>query len=193
MPRIGTALDAAATLSILFALGVVAPAADIDLRPVIIELRPGLTKIVKPGRPVQAVVVGNPNIVDASVINLSSIAITGKGIGATNLVLFDEEGEEISSSRIQVVRGDAFRYGNRMERYEVSVMSLGKPTRRYLCRFNCSEMNDAPALSSNPPTAGAPATSTTATTTVINLPGLAAPVAPGTAVPAPPGTAAPAQ
>jgi hypothetical protein len=138
--------NAAAAMATLLMLGAPAPAGDI------LELKPGLTKIVRPGRPVQVVAIGNPNLADASVINLNSIAITGKGIGVTNLILFDDKGEEISNTTIQVVRGTAFREGNDVEeRREITIESLGKATRRYLCGSNCSAMTDAPPLSSNPP------------------------------------------
>ena len=138
----------------------------------ILELRPGLTKIVKPDRTFRAASIGNPNLADVTVINLSTIAVTGKGIGATNLILFDDEGKEISDYTVQVVSGDDYRGGDDVEAgHEVTVVRPkekgGWEAQSYLCASNCSQMNDKPPLSSNPPT-GAPPSSTTTTTSNVN-------------------------
>jgi Flp pilus assembly secretin CpaC len=128
-------LNAAAAMATLLALGAAAMAADILERPqctlelpqCIVELQPGMTKIVpvKADRPVQAIVIGNPNIADASAINLGAIAITGKGAGLTNVILFDAEGKPISNTKIQVVEADAYRGGYYVrERHEVRVSSM---------------------------------------------------------------------
>jgi hypothetical protein len=168
-------LNAAAAMATLLALGAAGMAADIAAerlerpqcilgRPqCIVELQPGMTKIVpvRADRPVQAIIIGNPNVADVSVINLRAIAITGKGAGLTNVILFDAEGTEISNSNIQVVGAEAYRGGDYVrERHEVSVISMwGGPgsnkeaiqTRRYLCAQNCGtlEVDEPSAL--NPP------------------------------------------
>jgi hypothetical protein len=143
----------------------------------ILELFPGLTKVVKPKREVRAVAVGNPNLVDATMINLNSIAVSGKGIGTTNLLLFDAQGAQISNYRIQVVRAVDFEGGEDVEeRRQVStIYSRLEPGsqrwiweyRWYTCASNCSEMNDTPPIVSNPPT-GSPPSSTTTTTSNVN-------------------------
>ncbi len=165
-------LNAAAAMATLFALGAAAMAADMLERPqctlelpqCVIELQPGMTKIVPvPAGLVQAIVIGNPNIADASAINLKAIAITGKGAGLTNFVLFDREGKPISNTKIQVVEADAYRRGASVrERHEIRIVRMwGGPSgsnkedapkdRRYLCAQNCSaiEVDEPAAL--NPP------------------------------------------
>jgi hypothetical protein len=168
-------LNAAAAMATLLALGAAAMAADMLERPqctlelpqCVIELQPGMTKIlrvpVKADRPVQvqAIVIGNPNVADASAINLGAIAITGKGAGLTNVILFDAEGNPISNTRIQVVEANAYRGSDYVrERHEVRVLSMwGGPStnkeepivRRYLCARNCGaiEVDEPAAL--NPP------------------------------------------
>jgi hypothetical protein len=148
VPRQRLVLNAAAVMATLLVLGAVATAAEIEARSSnVLELQPGMTKIVKPDRPVQAIVIGNPNIADASAINLGAIAVTGKGAGLTNFILFDEEGKEISNTRIQVVGADAYKGGDNVrERREINVLSMwggasapSEPTdRKYLCAQNCS-------------------------------------------------------
>jgi hypothetical protein len=137
-----------------------------------------MTKLlpVPDDRPVQAIAIGNPNIADASAINLHAIAITGKGSGLTNVILFAGDGKEISNTKIQVVGADAYRSGYYIrERHEVRVISMWggtggkeksekeKPTdRRYLCANNCGAIEVDEPHSLNPTgTTNAPVDTTT--------------------------------
>ncbi len=155
----------------------------------LVELRPGLTRIISPGPTVRAVSLGNPNLADVTLINLNTIAITGKGIGSTNVILFNDEGKEFASYQIQVVAGVDFKGGgNVVERHEVTTAHLEKGewvTRSYLCGpTGCSSMNDIPPISSNPPTGAPPSSTTTRTLQYINsTPGVPFPQSPTTAAP----------
>ncbi|MBS4019603.1 MAG: pilus assembly protein N-terminal domain-containing protein [Dechloromonas sp.] len=64
-------------------------------------------KIVKLARPADTIVVGNPEIADASVQDATTIILTGKGFGVTNLVVMDETGTPIVDEQIFVSRQDA--------------------------------------------------------------------------------------
>ncbi len=64
-------------------------------------------KIVKLARPADTIVVGNPDIADASVQDATTIILTGKGFGVTNLVVMDETGAPIVDEQIFVSRQDA--------------------------------------------------------------------------------------
>ena len=72
-----------------------------------IEVTMNQAKIVKLSRPADTIVVGNPAIADASVQDASTIVLTGKGFGVTNLVILDAEGKPIIDEQITVVRQDA--------------------------------------------------------------------------------------
>lgn len=61
-------------------------------------------KIVKLARPADTIVIGNPMIADASVQDASTIVLTGKGFGVTNLVILDAEGAPIVDEEIVVSR-----------------------------------------------------------------------------------------
>lgn len=61
-------------------------------------------KIVKLARPADTIVIGNPLIADASVQDASTIVLTGKGFGVTNLVVLDAEGAPIVDEEIVVSR-----------------------------------------------------------------------------------------
>jgi len=64
-------------------------------------------KIVKLARPADTIVIGNPLIADASVQDASTIVLTGKGFGVTNLVVLDTEGNPIVDEQITVSRQTA--------------------------------------------------------------------------------------
>lgn len=159
----------------------------------IMELQPGMTKILKVDRSFQVMVLGNPNVANASAINLGLIAITGKGPGMTNLVLFDQDGQEISTTNIQVVRASDFMAGEHARaRHEVRVVvfdTKGRvlPDRRYLCAQNCGEIDIDDPAALNPPGNTSQAIGTTTSRTSVGLPTIA-PQAPGGQAPgAPPG------
>ena len=61
-------------------------------------------KIVRLDKPADTIVIGNPLIADASVQDASTIVLTGKGFGVTNLVILDEEGTPIFDEEIVVAR-----------------------------------------------------------------------------------------
>jgi Flp pilus assembly secretin CpaC len=64
-------------------------------------------KIVKLARPADTIVIGNPAIADASVQDASTIVLTGKGFGVTNLVILDQDGVPIVDEQIVVSRQTA--------------------------------------------------------------------------------------
>ena len=69
-----------------------------------IEVTMNQAKIVKLTRPADTVVIGNPAIADASVQDASTIVLTGKGFGVTNLVVLDSDGSPIIDEQVTVVR-----------------------------------------------------------------------------------------
>ncbi|MEX0345602.1 MAG: pilus assembly protein N-terminal domain-containing protein [Rhizobiaceae bacterium] len=72
-----------------------------------IEVVLNQAKILKLARPADTIVVGNPEIADAAVQNSSTIVLTGKGFGLTNLVILDEDGAPIIDEQVFVTRQDA--------------------------------------------------------------------------------------
>ena len=64
-------------------------------------------KIVKLARPADTIVVGNPQIADASVQDATTIVLTGRGFGVTNLVVLDPDGAPLVDEQIFVSRQDA--------------------------------------------------------------------------------------
>jgi Flp pilus assembly secretin CpaC len=72
-----------------------------------IEVTMNQAKIVKLARAADTIVVGNPAIADASVQDASTIVLTGKGFGVTNLVILDKDGQPIIDEQVTVVRQNA--------------------------------------------------------------------------------------
>ena len=64
-------------------------------------------KIVTLARPADTIVIGNPAIADASVQDPTTVVLTGKGFGVTNLVILDSEGAPVVDEQVFVTRGDA--------------------------------------------------------------------------------------
>ena len=77
------------------------PAAQADTG---IEVSMNQAKIVKLARPADTVVVGEPKIADVSVKDSTTIVLTGKGFGVTNLVILDAEGNPIVDEQVRVRR-----------------------------------------------------------------------------------------
>ncbi len=71
-----------------------------------IEVLMNQAKIVKIARPADTIVIGNPMIADASVQDATTIVLTGKGFGVTNLVILDADGSPIVDEQVIVSRHD---------------------------------------------------------------------------------------
>lgn len=71
-----------------------------------IEVLMNQAKIVKIARPADTIVIGNPMIADASVQDATTIVLTGKGFGVTNLVILDSDGSPIVDEQVIVSRHD---------------------------------------------------------------------------------------
>ena len=64
-------------------------------------------KILRLTRAADTVVIGNPEIADASVQDANTIVITGRRFGQTNLVVLDATGAPIVDQQIVVSRNEA--------------------------------------------------------------------------------------
>ncbi len=64
-------------------------------------------KIVKLSRAADTIIIGNPLIADASVQDATTIVLTGKGFGVTNLVVLDDQGNPVVDEQVTVGRQEA--------------------------------------------------------------------------------------
>ena len=72
-----------------------------------IEVVMNQAKIVKLSRAADTIVIGNPDIADVAVQDGSTVVLTGKGFGVTNLVILDEAGSPIIDEQVTVTRATA--------------------------------------------------------------------------------------
>lgn len=91
----------------LLAGALLAPAAGPALAESGISVSMNEAKIVKLARAADTIVVGNPNIADASVQDAQTIVLTGRGFGVTNMVVLDKDGAPIVDEMVTVSRQDA--------------------------------------------------------------------------------------
>jgi Flp pilus assembly secretin CpaC len=98
-------------------------------------------RVLKLDRPVAKVIVGNAQVADATVADPTTIVLTGRSFGTTNLVLLDGEGNAIADERVLVSidEGNTVRVFKQTER---SVLS---------CTPNCEQHVDATGTSSAAP------------------------------------------
>jgi Flp pilus assembly secretin CpaC len=91
---------ALAALALPFSLGSALSAEDG------IEVVMNQAKIIKLTKDAATIVVGNQEIVDATVQDARTIVLTGKGFGVTNLVVLDIEGAPVVDQSVFVSRSD---------------------------------------------------------------------------------------
>ncbi|WP_295808229.1 pilus assembly protein N-terminal domain-containing protein [uncultured Nitratireductor sp.] len=97
--RTGFALKTACLLAGLLIL----PSA-VSANEAAIEVVMNQAKIVKLAREADTIVIGNPEIADAAVQDATTIVLTGKGFGVTNLVVLDIDGQPIVDEQVVVSR-----------------------------------------------------------------------------------------
>ena len=100
--RIRTISTGAAALALAGLLAVPGIAGAQESR---LELFINHAKIVKLAEPAATVVIGNDAIADATVKDATTLVLTGRQFGTTNLVILDVDGEPIVDERV-VVRKD---------------------------------------------------------------------------------------
>ncbi len=61
-------------------------------------------KVLKLSRPAATIIIGNPAIADATVQDASTIVLTGRDFGQTNIVVLDDAGIPIFDERLAVTR-----------------------------------------------------------------------------------------
>lgn len=63
-------------------------------------------RVLRLSRPAATVIIGNPEIADATVRDAQTIILTGRGFGNTNMVVLDATGNPIIDERIAVSRNE---------------------------------------------------------------------------------------
>ncbi|MFC5584938.1 pilus assembly protein N-terminal domain-containing protein [Nitratireductor kimnyeongensis] len=100
--KTGTALK-----TVFLTAGLVALSGITSANEAAIEVVMNQAKIVKLAREADTIVIGNPEIADAAVQDATTIVLTGKGFGVTNLVVLDIDGQPIVDEQVMVSRQSA--------------------------------------------------------------------------------------
>lgn len=68
-----------------------------------LEVSLGYSQVIGPVKDMATVIIGNDGVADATLGGGGTIILTGKAIGATNLIVLDAAGQELLSSSLNVV------------------------------------------------------------------------------------------
>lgn len=84
--------------------------------------------IVRLSRPAAEIIVGNPSITDVSIQSGTSLVITGKSFGITNIIALDAQGQVIRDQRVMV----------RVDDDRMVIVNNGGKRNSYACTPNCA-------------------------------------------------------
>lgn len=92
-----------------------------------IEVTVDHAKVMRVSKPASTIIIGNPGIADATVQDSTTLIITGKSYGVTNMIILDEDGQPIADTLL-TVRAEA-----------VNAVTVYRRTDRvtYSCSPNC--------------------------------------------------------
>ncbi len=88
----------AGALAIVAAMPVTGLASEEDM----LRVSMNHARVLKLDRPVSKVIIGNAKVADATVADATTIVLTGRSFGTTNLVLLDAQGNAIVDERVLV-------------------------------------------------------------------------------------------
>lgn len=138
-----------------------------------IVLQPGYSDVLQLPRPARTVILGSPDVADATLNGDTAVVLTGQKAGHTNLIILDAAGAEVTRAVLRV--------GPR----ETKVMIRhGAGAQSYTCKPACTP--DPSAVNRITQYSGPGGTSTVVTTTGEIPPGLMTPPPQAPAAPAPP-------
>ena len=90
-------------------LALIGPATLAAQPPKTVNITMDLAHLMRMDSPISTVIIGNPDIANASVQDQHTLLLTGRGLGITNMMVFDKTGKQISNSLLRVVPQHAHR------------------------------------------------------------------------------------
>lgn len=114
--------------ALAFALGTgLAGAAPADN---VIDLTIDFAKLMKLDRPAHTIVIGNPGVADASVQDGTTVVLTGKAAGTTNLIVLDDKGAEVTNATLRVASNIR----------QLTTIYRGRTRQTYSCAPTCDQV-----------------------------------------------------
>jgi Flp pilus assembly secretin CpaC len=91
-----------AKIAVAMAVFTVVPMASVFAQDDMLRVSMNHARVLRLDRPVAKVIIGNAKVADATVADATTIVLTGRSFGTTNLVLLDADGNAIVDERILV-------------------------------------------------------------------------------------------
>ena len=96
----------------------------------IIDVTIDFAKLLTVPRPAATIVVGNPGIADAAVEDETTLVLTGRAAGTTNLIVLDEKGQEMTNATVRVSSNVQ----------QLTTIFFGRQRRTYSCAPTCEQV-----------------------------------------------------
>ena len=116
--------------SLLLSLSSLQPSLAAEVMGGTIELVIDFAKIVKVDQPVATIVIGNSGIADATVGDDTTVVLTGKAAGTTNMIMLDRSGNEIAHATVRVAS----------DTRHLTTVFRGKERQTYSCAPTCEQV-----------------------------------------------------
>ncbi|MGV8840971.1 MAG: pilus assembly protein N-terminal domain-containing protein [Bauldia sp.] len=132
----GLAVRALGALALAATLATTGPAAAEDRSPVLVTIDQAV--ILRFPEPARSVIIGNPSIADATILDTQMVVLTGRSFGTTNLIVLGADGTPIVDELVTVRSSD------------LQVTVFRRSTREtYSCNPTCEptlNVGDAPSI-----------------------------------------------
>ncbi|OAM78273.1 pilus assembly protein N-terminal domain-containing protein [Devosia elaeis] len=93
--------------ALLLAAGLFAPLPALAQDGGPINVNVNMARVLRISAPAATVIVGNPGIADVTIQDPTTLILTGKSYGQTNLIVLDGRGEPIADTMVEVVQMQA--------------------------------------------------------------------------------------
>ena len=126
-------LAPAVAAALAVAAGLASPASAKDAIAVTMDR----AKVMRISTPADTVIVGNPGIADAVILDRQTLVITGRMVGITNLVVLDRNGQPVADEVVKVEKVQE----------DLVTVQRGALRNSYYCTPHCAamiEVGDAP-------------------------------------------------
>jgi len=97
----------------LVALALLAGAAILEISPAtaaegdILTVRTNMARVLRIDQPAATVIIGNPGVADVTIQDPTTLILTAKSFGQTNMIILDSNGEPIADTMIEVIQASA--------------------------------------------------------------------------------------
>jgi len=73
----------------------------------ILTVRTNMARVLRIDQPAATVIIGNPGIADVTIQDPTTLILTAKNYGQTNIIILDAGGEPIADTMIEVIQASA--------------------------------------------------------------------------------------